>query len=123
MKPQVRKSAQEPENFTSERCHIQAIWSTPEDAEVSIARARVEPGVTTALHSLDVDERYIIVAGTAEVEVGPVRQAVGPGDVVVIPKQTPQRITNTGAEDLLFYCVCSPRFLPESYTDLTPPCG
>ena len=29
-----------------------------------------------------------------------------------------QRITNTGAADLVFDCLCSPRFLQECYTSL-----
>jgi mannose-6-phosphate isomerase-like protein (cupin superfamily) len=34
---------------------------------------------------------------------------------VRIPAGVRQRITNIGNADLLFYCVCSPRFLPEAY--------
>ena len=30
------------------------------------------------------------------------------GDVVRIPANTPQRITNTDVEDLTFYCICCP---------------
>jgi hypothetical protein len=26
--------------------------------------------------------------------------------------------SNTGTDDLVFLCVCSPRFLPEAYEDL-----
>lgn len=37
------------------------------------------------------------------------------GDVVRIPMNTPQRITNIGKSDLLFYEVCSPRFKAEAY--------
>jgi mannose-6-phosphate isomerase-like protein (cupin superfamily) len=43
---------------------------------------------------------------------------VHPGDVVVIPAGTQQQITNEGTSDLVFYCVCSPRFTPGSYTSL-----
>ena len=40
---------------------------------------------------------------------------VGPGDAVQIPEFCEQQITNTGAEDLLFLCVCVPRFDPVHY--------
>jgi len=43
---------------------------------------------------------------------------VGPGDVVDVPAGTSQRITNVGDEDLLFLCVCTPRFWPGCYEDL-----
>ena len=68
------------------------------------------------MHSLDVDERYVIFSGVGEMQVGDLEAScVGPGDVVVIPAGTAQRIRNTGDDDLLFYCVCSPRFRPGSY--------
>jgi mannose-6-phosphate isomerase-like protein (cupin superfamily) len=85
-----------------------------------MARARVEPGVTTAWHALaGVDERYILVEGRGRMEVGDVPPTeVRPGDSVFIPAGTPQRITNVGDTDLIFYCVCTPRFTPDCYRDL-----
>ena len=65
------------------------------------------------------DERFLIVAGRGRVEVGDVPPArVEPGDIVVVPAGVPQRVTNDGGEDLVFYCVCSPRFQPSAYTSL-----
>ena len=44
---------------------------------------------------------------------------VSVGDSVVIPANTPQRITNlSNTEDLEFYCHCSPRFVAEVYENL-----
>lgn len=106
------------EQLTPERCFVLETWNVEDDPAVSIARARVEPGVTTQLHSLDVDERYVIVAGSGRVEVGEIQEEVGPGDVVVIPAGVPQRITNDAEQDLVFYCVCSPRFRPSGYRPL-----
>ena len=106
------------ERLTLERCFVLETWNDEEDPAVSIAQARVEPGVTTQLHSLDVDERYVIVAGSGRVEVGELQEEVGPGDVVVIPAGVSQRITNDADQDLVFYCVCSPRFRPSGYRAL-----
>jgi mannose-6-phosphate isomerase-like protein (cupin superfamily) len=50
--------------------------------------------------------------------VGGVEAAVRPGDVVVIPAGESQSIANTGAVDLVFYCICTPRFTPECYEAL-----
>jgi mannose-6-phosphate isomerase-like protein (cupin superfamily) len=38
--------------------------------------------------------------------------------VVLIPAACPQRITNTGAGDLVFLAICTPRFTYEAYEEL-----
>jgi mannose-6-phosphate isomerase-like protein (cupin superfamily) len=43
---------------------------------------------------------------------------VRPGDVVVIPAGVAQSIANTSARDLVFYCICTPRFTPACYEAL-----
>ena len=82
-------------------------------------------GITTALHRLNgVHERYIILAGWGEMQVGDVpTENVGPGDVVDIPAGTSQRITNVGDRDLEFLCACTPRFWPGCYEDLEADAG
>ena len=120
MRAEVRKADAAREFATAERCHIVEIANDDGDSQVSIARARVEPGVTTAWHSLDaIDERYVIVAGRGRAEIeelAPVE--VGAGDVVRIPAGARQRIANIGDEDLVFYAVCSPPFSAERYRAL-----
>lgn len=107
------------EVWTDERCFITELLNHADQPEVSLARTRVEPGVTTQLHQLSVDEWYVIESGEGLMRVGdepPV--PVVPGDTVAIPKHTAQQITNSGGEDLLFLCVCVPKFSPECYTSL-----
>jgi mannose-6-phosphate isomerase-like protein (cupin superfamily) len=105
---------------TAERCHIAELLNDPAVGAVSLARARVEPGVTTQLHALDVREIYVILSGAGEMDAGDGGAAltVGPGDAVDIPAGTAQRIRNTGKSDLVFLCLCLPRFRPEGYTAL-----
>ena len=80
---------------------------------------RVEPGVVTQLHRPDgVSERYIVRRGEGMLEVDGKRQLLGTGDQAVIPAGAAQRIENAGSGDLEFYCLCVPRFLPESYVNL-----
>jgi mannose-6-phosphate isomerase-like protein (cupin superfamily) len=53
------------------------------------------------------------------VEVGDVPPTeVVPGDVVTIPAGLRQRIANIGDSDLIFYCVCTPRFEQKNYRRL-----
>jgi mannose-6-phosphate isomerase-like protein (cupin superfamily) len=108
------------EFLTPERCHILETYNTPTEDSLSIARARVEPNVTTAWHVLEhTIERYIIAEGHGIVEVGDFPAAnVGPGDVVIIPAGARQRITNIGSGDLIFYCVCTPSFQAANYRSL-----
>lgn len=108
------------EFYTDERCHIIELSNSADDTEVSIARARLEPGVTTRWHRLaDTAERYCIVSGSGRVEIGdlPPRE-VGSGDVVLIPPMCRQRIANIGDEDLVFLAICTPPFTDEVYEDI-----
>jgi mannose-6-phosphate isomerase-like protein (cupin superfamily) len=105
---------------TPERCYIIETFNSAADESMSIARARVEPGITTAWHHVaGTVERYIIAEGRGRVEVGEFPASdVGPGDVVIIPAGVRQRITNIGDRDLIFYCVCTPRFQSRNYRAL-----
>ncbi len=107
----------QPEFYTEEGCHIVEVSNSPDDPLLSIARARVAPGVTTRWHALrGTAERYVILAGSGRVEVGTLpAQAVGVGDVVLVPPGCRQRIANTGSVDLLFLAVCTPRFTLSAY--------
>lgn len=118
--PCVRPYDPASEFRTEERCAIVELSNVDHDPEVSIAQARVAPGVTTAWHRLrNTTERYVVLAGSGRVEVGDLPAAeVGPGDVVLIPPMCRQRIANTGAGDLLFLAICSPRFVPDAYESL-----
>ena len=117
MNPTIHQPDPTTEILTREGCWILESWNDPADAAVSIARARVTPGTTTQLHRLlAVEERYLIIAGTGLVKVGTLAPAkVGPGDIVVIPSGVTQQITNNGKTDLIFFCVCTPRFFPGCY--------
>ncbi|HVT34972.1 MAG TPA: cupin domain-containing protein, partial [Nevskiaceae bacterium] len=105
------------EFYTQERCWIIELSNSPADEALSIARARVERGVTTRWHRLaGVAERYLMIEGEGRVEVGnaPPR-VVRAGDVVLIPAGVPQRIANIGAGELIFLALCTPRYVHSAY--------
>jgi len=120
MRARILQNQSAAETWFKEGCHIIELSNSADDPDASIARARVAPGTATRLHRLDgVTERYLILQGEGRVEVGGLdAEAVRPGDVVLIPPGTPQRITNTGADDLAFLAICTPRFTPDCYLDL-----
>ncbi len=108
------------EYYTPEKCFITELSNTENDPDASIARARVEPGVTTQWHRLkNTIERYCIISGLGLVEIGQLQpQEVRPGDIVLIPPMCRQRITNTGTDDLIFLAICTPRFIDDAYENL-----
>lgn len=105
------------EYYTPEGCYITELSNSCDDPQVSIARTRVAPGVTTRWHRLlDTAERYVILEGTDLVELSflpPARVHVG--YVVLIPPLCRQRITNIGTNNLIFLAICSPRFEQAAY--------
>jgi mannose-6-phosphate isomerase-like protein (cupin superfamily) len=119
MKETIKNKA-EKEFYTTEGCYITELSNTPDDPDVSIARARVEPRVTTRRHRLKgTAERYFVISGKGIVEIGKLPpQEVNAGDVVIIPPMCPQRITNIGTDDLIFLAICSPRYTQNVYEDV-----
>lgn len=120
MNPTIKPLNLKHEFYIPEDCYITELCNAPEDPAISIARARVVPGVTTRWHRLrGTVERYYILSGTGRVEVGNLPpQDVNPGDVVLIPPMCRQRITNTGTADLIFLAICSPGFEQDVYEDV-----
>ena len=120
MTASVKSLAVAEEYFFEEGCYITELSNSVDDPAVSIARARLAPGQATRWHMLrDTGERYVLLEGRGLVEVGDMQpQEVVPGDVVLIPPSTRQRITSVGQEDLIFLAICSPRFTPEVYIDI-----
>lgn len=119
MTSNVKKYNPELEYFFVEGCYINELSNSGLDQDVSIARARVTTGMTTQWHRLNATtERYVILEGMGEVEIGDCApKAVNVGDVVIIPPQIRQRIRNTGDDDLIFLAICSPRFQEKNYID------
>jgi mannose-6-phosphate isomerase-like protein (cupin superfamily) len=120
MKASIRYLDPNTEFYTDEKCYIIEVSNSDSDPDLSIARARVAPGVTTRWHRLaGIAERYLILSGQGQVEIGGLPpEPVGPGDVVLIPPMCRQRITNTGNADLIFMAICTPRFTAAAYEDI-----
>jgi len=115
----IPASASGAEVLTRERCYITELLNQASVPQASLARCRVAPGVTTELHRLAVDEWYVILAGRGRMRVGDDPPFdVAAGDAVAIPATVAQCIENRGDEDLLFECLCVPRFTPGCYQAL-----
>jgi mannose-6-phosphate isomerase-like protein (cupin superfamily) len=120
VKEAIRRYTPAAEFYTAEGCFINELSNIADDPGLSIARARVAPGVTTRWHRVNgTVERYVILEGKGRVEVGDLPpQEVGPGDVVLIPSSCRQRIANIGDGHLVFLAICTPRFAPQAYQEI-----
>jgi mannose-6-phosphate isomerase-like protein (cupin superfamily) len=117
-KPLVVKACDK-ESYISEGCFITELSNSSADPDLSIAQARVPPGVTTRWHRLTgTSERYLILDGEGVVEIDDMPGTeVQPGDVVLIPANSRQRITNNTGSDLVFLALCTPRFKADKYSE------
>lgn len=120
MSDHIKRCNRDEEFYFKEGCFIVETSNSSHDPEVSIALARVQKGEKTRWHWLnDTFERYVIVRGRGLVEIGAEQPTeVAEGDVVLIPPQTRQRISNIGDTDLEFLAVCTPRFNHLNYRSI-----
>ena len=107
----------EKEFYTDEKCHIIEMMNIPEIENVSVSQARVEPGITTQSHALHFDEIYYILEGEGKMQINnEERRQLYKGDLAFIKRGSSQRITNSANTDLVFLCICTPRFKSEGYS-------
>jgi mannose-6-phosphate isomerase-like protein (cupin superfamily) len=79
----------------------------------SVAYIAIPPGKSSVLHYHPVtEESYHILQGKARMVVGDEEAILAPGQSVLIPPQTPHRITNIGEIDLAFLAFCVPAWEP-----------
>ena len=116
--PHIFRSPNTQEYWLGERIYVREIMNTPDAPDISLAECRVPPGITTQLHRLSITEWYIIKSGGGLLEIDGHSALMGVGDCVKIAAGQSQRITNTGESDLIFKSICTPRFTPDTYTNL-----
>ena len=77
----------------------------------SLAEATLRPGQFTEKHlHVRAEEIYYVLKGRGLMEIGQEKQEVGPGDGIAIAPGSEHRLTNTGEENLVFLCCCSPAY-------------
>ena len=116
--PKIFRSPNPDEYWLGERIFVREVMNSAEEPELSVAICRVPAGTTTQLHSLSIDEWYIIESGGGLLEIDGESALMSIGDCVKIDKGQSQRITNPGEADLIFKSICRPRFTPAAYTNL-----
>ena len=77
----------------------------------SLAEARVSPGKATLEHyHIKSEEIYYILQGKGKIKIADDIRGVGKGDGIAILPGQKHKICNTGVEELVFLCCCSPSY-------------
>ena len=87
----------------------------PENIPFSIALATVKPGKKTLRHIHKTSgEFYYITRGVGIIQLNSKEKHIQENTLIYIPAKTEHMVTNTGRQNLLILCVCSP---PYSHDD------
>ncbi|MFW5714081.1 MAG: cupin domain-containing protein [Brevefilum sp.] len=80
----------------------------------SLARVTIAPGKCSLPHyHKGSEESYLILSGTADLEVDSHKFNLSPGEAVLIEPFEVHQISNPGSEDLVFLAVCVPAWRPD----------
>ena len=75
--------------------------------ETSVWQVDIEPGSPSTPHSLTREEVFVVLAGTATVELDGIAGTAQAGDAIVVPAGVPFALTNGGDANLRLLC-CLP---------------
>ena len=83
-------------------------------ASVSLILDESDPGGGPRLHRHPYDETWVVIEGRVTFRAADERLAAGPGDIVIVPADTPHGFTNDGAgPSKLVRIHANPRFETE----------
>lgn len=83
----------------------------------------VFPGCRLPRHTDSAEETIVILAGTAEVEVGGERAELSAGSLAVVPTDVPHEVRNAGAGTLQFAAVYAAPDVVTRYEQVVQPDG
>ena len=92
-------------------------------AEVSVIRQRQQVDGTSPPHTHDREEVMVLLSGKVTVSTSEKSVALGPGDAVIVPPQTPHRVENTGSQpaEWLLVAPAGVRFFRDGGEEACPP--
>ena len=85
-----------------------------ENIPFSIALATVKPGKKTLRHIHETStEFYYVTRGVGVIQLNSRKEPLEQNTLVYMPAKTKHTVTNTGKEDLLILCICTPPYTHE----------
>ena len=83
-------------------------------ATTSLILDHSEPGHGPRLHKHPYDETWVVIAGNLTFQAGQEQLEAGPGDIVIVPPDTPHKFTNRGPGQAQLVCIhANPTFQTE----------
>ncbi len=83
-------------------------------ATISLILDRSEPGDGPRLHKHPYDETWVVIEGNLSFQAGAEHLDAGPGDIVIVPPDTPHKFINRGPGSSSMVCIhASPTFVTE----------
>lgn len=80
-------------------------------ASISLILDQSEPGQGPRLHRHPYDETWVVIEGNLTFQAGQERLSAVPGDIVIVPPETPHKFTNDGPGPSKLVCIhASPTF-------------
>jgi mannose-6-phosphate isomerase-like protein (cupin superfamily) len=84
------------------------------EATISLILDHSEPGHGPRLHKHPYDEIWVVNDGSLTFQAGEDQLEAGPGDIVIVPRDTPHKFTNRGPGRVDLVCIhAHPRFETE----------
>ena len=83
-------------------------------ATISVILDHSEPGQGPRLHKHPYDETWVVNEGNLTFQAGDEQLDAGPGDIVIVPPDTPHKFTNDGPGQASLICIhANPTFVTE----------
>jgi mannose-6-phosphate isomerase-like protein (cupin superfamily) len=91
--------------ITAEMRGDENIRGAEHGASISLILDESEPGHGPRLHRHTYDETWVVIEGNVTFQAGAERLSAGPGDVVIVPPETPHKFTNDGPGQSKMVCI------------------
>ena len=83
-------------------------------ATTSVILDHSEPGHGPRLHKHPYDETWVVNEGNISFQAGDNQFEAGPGDIVIVPPETPHKFINNGSSPARLVCIhASPTFVTD----------
>lgn len=100
----VISGASAPE-FRAAGTHVVGLASPSRGAkDTSVWRVTLDAGAASPTHSLEREEVFVALAGTAVANIDGVEHQIGAGDALIVPSDTPFSLASSG--DAVFEAIC-----------------
>src|ERR1700677_229993 len=74
-------------------------------ATISLILDHPDPGQGPRLHKHSYDETWVVIDGNLTFQAGDQQLEAGPGDIVIVPRDTPHKFTKRGSKQANLVCI------------------